>query len=106
MLFCILEKRFLCQCGSCQGRHTIDKIIEVFNWSMKLCWLGTWPKERHDNTPFRADEQQRSHLKGKLGFRQLVPSPGGLGLVQAICFVPGMVFEEYLLALSSYPSGW
>ncbi len=32
VLFCVMEKAFLCACG-CGGRHTLDALIQVLAWS-------------------------------------------------------------------------
>ena len=31
----VIEKEFLCQCGSCHGRHTTDKVLELLCWSFR-----------------------------------------------------------------------
>ena len=31
----LIEKEFLCQCGTCHGRHTTDKVLELLCWSFR-----------------------------------------------------------------------
>ena len=38
-LFSVVEKSFCCNCG-CSGRHTLEKLLEVFAWSMKCLVHG------------------------------------------------------------------
>ncbi len=47
ILFTAVPKKFLCSCG-CRGKHSWDKILEVWAWSMRLLALGTHPTNRHD----------------------------------------------------------
>ena len=44
-------QEFFCHCG-CSGRHTFDAILEVFVWSLSVCFEGKWPSQRHDETSF------------------------------------------------------
>ena len=67
-LFGTIEKQWLCRCG-CHGRHTINKILDVFVWSMKCLYEGIWPHCRHDSTPFGQHDKERAKHTGELGFR-------------------------------------
>ena len=67
MLWSCLERPYFCKCG-CSGRHTLDPMLELLNWSLRHLLLGIWPASRHDKSPWGRDDQRRSHLKGSLGF--------------------------------------
>ena len=64
-LFATVPEDKVCACG-CHGRHTIDAMLSIFAWSMKIMLGGVHPLTRHDNEPLDA---QRSGLAGMpLGF--------------------------------------
>ena len=66
-LFGCCEKAYLCGCG-CFGRHTIDAILEVYVWSLRVLELGFYPECRRDGSPWRKSDKYRMRLKGELGF--------------------------------------
>ena len=66
ILATVVESSFACQCG-CQGRHTLDAIMEVLCWSFRSIITGSFPKTRHDGSAFTSQEKQRSTLVGPLG---------------------------------------
>ena len=66
ILATVVESSFACQCG-CQGRHTLDAIMEVLCWSFTSIITGSFPKTRHDGSAFTSQEKQRSTLVGPLG---------------------------------------
>ena len=49
-LFATVPKDITCACG-CHGRHTIDAILDIFAWSMKVMLGGVHPLARHDGQP-------------------------------------------------------
>lgn len=60
-----IEKQLLCKCG-CFGRHTINAILSIFVWSLRLLYVGKKPVERHDGTQFtRYDKQCGRRNYGK-----------------------------------------
>ena len=48
-LFTNIHKKFMCDCG-CRGRCTLDPLLEVFAWSMKVMLGGRHPSVSHDGT--------------------------------------------------------
>ena len=42
-------EEFFCACG-CSGRHTFDAIMQVFVWSVNVCFDAIWPWLRHDGS--------------------------------------------------------
>ena len=74
LLFATIPNDKVCDCG-CHGRHTIDSMLGIFNWSMKVMLGGVHPLTRHDLQPLDA---QRSLLAGRpLGFSGgLFPNQG------------------------------
>ena len=70
----LVEKDFCCNCG-CSGRHTLERILEVFCWSMKCLIQGAYPAHRHDGTAFGPSDKTRSTLVSK-------PLPCRAGLLQ------------------------
>ncbi len=41
-LFSAIHKANMCECG-CQGRHTLDQLLEIFSWSMGVLIGGAHP---------------------------------------------------------------
>ena len=69
VLFCCLEKRYLCRCG-CGGRHTLNALMRVFVWNMKVLCLSVNPSSRHDGSEWSPSDKNRKKKGGvKLGFR-------------------------------------
>ena len=67
-LLVVLRKTELCACG-CRGWCTIYGIMLMLSWSFEALASGRWPQERHDGTPWRADDHRREAQAGKpLGF--------------------------------------
>ena len=69
--FGCLQKEFFCNCG-CNGRDTLDAILELFTWSLRQVISGKMPECRHDNLDWRKEDfnKWRSELAGKkLKFR-------------------------------------
>jgi hypothetical protein len=64
-MFCNINKDFLCQCG-CHGRCTVDKLMEVFAWSMHVMLDGKHPKTRHDG--LELDPMRLAKQNTPLGF--------------------------------------
>ncbi len=75
ILFCLIERRYLCQCG-CHGRHTINGILSVFRYSLLALLENLWPTKRHDGSPW-AKTDQRSKARGSFGFRALLQQSRG-----------------------------
>jgi hypothetical protein len=74
ILFTAVPKKHCCQCG-CKGKHTFDKILEVFTWSMRCCLQGAYPSARHDGQPL---ERERAKLANKaLGSRAFLAQVRG-----------------------------
>ena len=76
VLFTLIEKQFLCQCG-CSGRHTLDAMLKVFVWSMQVLLSGEWPQERHDGKPWLPSDKSRRNREGSLGFHGLLGQARG-----------------------------
>ena len=81
-----IPKDKVCACG-CHGRHTIDSMLGIFAWSMKIMLGGVHPLTRHDLQPLDA---QRSLLLGRpLGFCcGLFQARGDWAWCQQICGFP------------------
>ena len=47
------------------ARFTLEAMLSVFVWSMKVCLAGTWPSLRHDGRAF--DERQDKHRAANAG---------------------------------------
>ena len=47
------------------ARSTLEAMLSVFVWSMKVCLAGTWPSLRHDGQAF--DERQDKHRAANAG---------------------------------------
>lgn len=50
----MLPKSLICQCG-CAGRHTLDKIWKVVEWSLRALQVGEFPKKDHENNDFQCE---------------------------------------------------
>lgn len=68
-----IEHKHLCQCGSCFGRHSMDVVFKVLQWSFTMCFLGRWPSTRHDGGLWLDTDSNRKALSGKS-----LPAMGGL----------------------------
>ena len=88
LLWCVLEKQYFCKCG-CSGRHTMDKIYELFVWMCEQFNLGIFPSTRHDKEPWKKSDKWRAQMAGKfMGFTGSVGQlrSDWLGLKQVFSF--------------------
>jgi len=70
-LFTAIDKEYCCQCG-CGGRCTLDPIVAVFAWSMKMSALGKWPRRRHDGEPWLHSDRHRRSIRGNFFVRPVL----------------------------------
>ncbi len=63
-MYFVVSKTTLCDCG-CGGYHTVDKLHEVFAWSMQHLKTGRAPTRRHDGSMF-SPQDRRSRITGLL----------------------------------------
>ena len=56
------------------ARSTLEAMLSVFVWSMKVCLTGTWPSLRHDGQPFdeRHDRGRAARAGTPLGITGLL----------------------------------
>ena len=64
-LFALVDKTYTCKCG-CSGRHTIERLLEVFSWSLRNLVAGAYPSRRHDGTEWQDTDKNRAKLRGTL----------------------------------------
>lgn len=64
ILFCLIEKDCCCKCG-CGGRHTLEKFLEIFSWSVRCMIEGKHPSTRHDGSQFTSKDASRAKQAGK-----------------------------------------
>ena len=57
-----LPSKYLCKCGGCQGRHTLDVFWDIVAWSFRFLALGVTPQCRHDQQPWEEYDQHRAAL--------------------------------------------
>ena len=63
-LFTTIDVAFCCGCG-CGGRCALDRMIEMFVWSLNQMATGRWPRRRHDGSRFlEKSDRGRARLKG------------------------------------------
>ena len=63
--FSVVEKQFCCRCG-CGGRHTLEKLLSVFSWSMKCLLRNEFPSARHDESCFKDTDAARAVKSGEI----------------------------------------
>ena len=69
--FCLIDKNYICDCG-CHGRCTVDAILEVLLWDLRNMFTGKFPTQRHDNTCWRATDNDRTNRPRPMGFRAIL----------------------------------
>jgi hypothetical protein len=99
-LFATVPKDITCACG-CHGRHTIDAILVIVAWSMKVMLGGVHPLARHDGQPL---DPTRLAWAGKpLGFTGgLFQARGDWAWYQQTCWLSCVEQQTYLLEVQSY----
>ncbi len=94
LLWGCLEKRFFCKCG-CSGRHTLDPILNLFVWFMRICHLGRHPESRHDSRPWLASDSVRSKMTGLFAWTaSLVQVRGDWAWYKAVMSFGGWAAKE------------
>ena len=94
-MFCNINKDFLCLCG-CHGRCTMDKLMEVFVWSMHVLLDGKHPNTRHDGGWL--DPMRLAKKKHTIGIPCCCSSmQGRLAMVYPDAWIGKLVCREHLL---------
>ena len=81
-------KKALCRCG-CFGRHTVDRVLQVYVWSVLALIAGENPSCGPDQEPL-GDEFRRRRAGSKLRFRgTLLYKKGDWAWLKQICNMVG-----------------
>ena len=62
-VFSVLRKDGCCQRG-CEGWHTLQKVFDVFAWSMGRLCSGVAPSCRHDGSPWSQEDRKHRLASG------------------------------------------
>ena len=67
ILFGCIEKKFLCRCG-CLGRCTLNAMMSIFCWSIKILISVLFPIARHDGSKWLKSDGYRKNLNDHKNF--------------------------------------
>lgn len=58
-LVTVIEDSYLCKCGSCSGRHTLDPLLSVMCWSLRCLLTAQYPSTSPSGAPWQKQDSWR-----------------------------------------------